>query len=316
LSIGDGTDDATISFSGTITAINTALNGMTFKPTTGFSGTATLQIVANDNGHNGAGGAKSTSQTFNILVRSGGRFDFNSATYGVNENGGTATITVLRTGGLAGTASVSYSTSNGTATSGASCSSGVDYLPASGTFTWTHGDVSVRTFTITICNDNVVEGDETINLTLSNPTGTGSLGTQSTAVLTIGPDDGPLLLMDSANQEAIALDLVNLTRDPFSLTNPFNMSTDQHRRISLFVWQVEPLTSNDLASVIATARDTEFRTYQLPVEALVPVAAVPGVTQVVVRLPDSIIGAPRELLVKLTVKGQTTNEAFIFVSGP
>ena len=316
LSTGDGTDDVTMSFGGTITAINAALNGMTFKPTTGFSGTATLQIVANDGGHNGDGGAKSTTRTFDILVRSGGRFVFNTATYGVNENAGTATITVLRTGGIAGTASVSYSTSNGTAISGASCSTGVDYLPTSGTFTWTHGDTSVRTFTVTICNDALMEGDETVNLTLSNPTGTGSLGTQSTAVLTIGTDDGPVLLMDNTNQEAIALDLVNLTRDPFSLTNPFNMSADQHRRISLFVWQVEPLTSNDLASVTAVARDTEFRTYPLTVEALVPVAAVPGVTQVVVRLPDSIIGAPREMLVKVTIKGVTTNEAFIFVSGP
>lgn len=316
LSLGDGSEDVTTSFSGTITAINAALNGMTFKPTTNFSGTATLQIVSNDNGRNGAGGPQTSSRTFNILVRSGGRFSFNTAAYGVNENAGTATITVLRTGGIAGTASVSYATSNGTAVSGASCSSGVDYLPTSGTFTWTHGDTTVRTFTITLCNDASMEGDETINLTLSNPTGTGSLGTQPTAVLTIGTDDGPVLLMDDTNQEAIALDLVTLTRDPFSLTNPFNMSADQRRRISLFVWQTEPLTSNDLALVTAVARDTEFRTYPLQVEALVPVATVPGVTQVVVRLPDSIIGAPREMLVKVTIKGMTTNEAFIFVSGP
>ncbi len=316
LSTGDGTDDVTMSFSGTTTAINAALNGMTFKPNTGFSGTATLQIVANDNGHNGAGGAKISSRPFDILVRSGGRFSFNTATYGVNENAGTATITVLRTGGLAGTASVSYATSNGTATSGASCSTGVDYLPTSGTFTWTHGDVTARTFTITICNDAAMEGDETINLTLSNPTGTGSLGTQSTAVLTIGTDDGPVLLMDELSQQAIALDLVNQTSDMFSLTSQYNMSTDLRRRISLFVWQTEPLTSNDLALVTASARDTEFGAYPLTVEALVPVANVPGVTQVVVRLPDSVIGTPRELLVKVTVKGTATNEAFIFVSGP
>jgi hypothetical protein len=192
----------------------------------------------------------------------------------------------------------------------------VDYLSFAHTFTWGNGDFSPRTFTISICNDSLVEGDETINLNLGSPTGTGSLGTQSTAILTIGTDDGPVLLFDAATQEAIALDLVNLTRDPFSLTNPFNMSATQRRRISLFVWQAAPLASNEVASVTASMRDDEFRVYQLEVEALNPVTAVPGVTQVVVKLPDSIIGAPRDMLVKVTVKGLTTNEAFIHVTAP
>ncbi len=315
-SVGDGTDDVTMTFSGTVAAINVALNGFTYIPDDGFSGSATIQIVSNDNGHTGAGGAKTTSTSLFIQVLSGGRFVFNTGTYGVNENGGTATITVLRGGGSAGVASVSVGTANGTATAGSSCTTGVDYLPAVHTFTWNNGDASPRQFTVSICNDAVLEGDETINLQLSSPTGTGSLGTQSTAVLTIGTDDGPVLLFDAATQEAIALDLVNQTRDPFSLTNPFNMSADQHRRISLFVWQTAPLGSNEVASVTATMRDDEFRVYQLPVEALIPVTAVPGVTQVVVRLPDSVIGAPRDMLVKVTVKGLTTNEAFIHVTAP
>jgi hypothetical protein len=125
-----------------------------------------------------------------------------------------------------------------------------------------------------------------------------------------------MLLFNEQTQEAIALDLVNNTRDPFSLTNPFNMTADQRRRISLFVWQTAPLGSNEVASVTATARDDEFRVYNLQVEALNPLTAVPGVTQVIVRLPDSIIGAPRDLLVKVTVKGVTTNEAVIHVTAP
>lgn len=316
-SAGDGTDDATMSFSGTLTAINAGLNGLTYKPNNGFNGIATMQIVSIDDGHTGAGGSKTTATSFLVPVRSGGRFIFNTGSYGVNENAGTATITVLRSGGAGGTASVNYATSNGTATAGAACSTGVDYLPASGTFTWNQGDVSPRQFTVTICNDSEMENNETVNLTLSNPTGTGSLGTQSTAVLTIGTDDGPVLLTDNGNQQdAIALDLVTLTRDPFSLTNPFNMGMDQRRRISLFVWQVAPLTAADLPSVTATLRDTEFRTYDLTVEALSPVLTLPGVTQIVVRLPDSVIGAPREMLVKVTIRGLTTNEAFILVAGP
>jgi CSLREA domain-containing protein len=319
-STGDGTDDTTVAFSGTVSAINAALLAMIFTPETGFTGNTVIQFVSNDDGHNGSGGAKSRSTPFTLIILEGGRFAFNSAAYGVNENAGTATITVLRNAGISlgvsGTASVSYATSNGSATSGASCTSGVDYLPASGTLTWPDGDNSSRQFTITICNDGIMEGDETINLTLSNPGGSGALDTQTTAVLTVGTDDGPVLLMDADDQEAIALDLVTLTRDPFSLTNPYNLVTDQRRRLSLFVWQVAPLTSADIASVTATMRDQEFRNYPLQVEALAPVTGVPGVTQVVVRLPDSVVGAPRDMLIKLTINGLTTNEAFIFVSGP
>ncbi len=50
---GDGTADATMTFSGTKAAINAALNGMNFTPTANFSGSAQIQIVTNDLGGNG-----------------------------------------------------------------------------------------------------------------------------------------------------------------------------------------------------------------------------------------------------------------------
>ena len=317
---GDGTDDVTMTFTGTLAAINSCLNGLTFKPETGFSsgaqGTASLQIISDDQGHNGDGGAKSTTTTVTIFVVSGGRLAFNTATYGVNENGGTATITVLRSTGSAGTATVNFSTSNGTATAGAACTSGVDYIGTSGSFTWNNNDTIPKTFTITICNDGFQEENETINLTLSNAGGTASLGAIAAATLTIGNDDGPVLLTQESTLDAIALDLVNQTRDPFSLTSTFNLSSDQRRRISLFVWQLGLLPSDTVANVSVVARDNEGRTYDLPVEALSPVPAVPDVTQVVVRLPDNVIGAPRSLLVKVTLRGPSTNEAIIRIAAP
>ena len=313
---GDGADDDTMIFTGLIGTINSRLNGLTFKPNNGFAGFANLQIVADDEGHNGAGGAKTATGNITISVLSGGRFSFNTATYGVNESGTTATITVLRTSGAAGTASVNYATSNGTATAGTSCISGVDYIPAAGTFTWNNDDFSVRTFTITICNDGLNEVDETINLTLSNATGTGSLGPQPTATLTIGGDDAPVLLTEELTEHAIALDLVTQTRDPFSLTNPFNLAADQRRRVSLFVWRLGLLPSDTVASVQVLARDGEGRTYDLPVEALNPMVTVPEVTQVVVRLPDNVIGAPRDLRLKVTLRGSGSNEAFIKIGSP
>ena len=95
---GDGTDDNTMTFTGLSATINSRLSGLTFKPNNGFAGFASLQIVADDQGHNGAGGAKSA--TANITIRCYREVGSPStrATYGVDESGSTATITVLRGG--------------------------------------------------------------------------------------------------------------------------------------------------------------------------------------------------------------------------
>ncbi|MGF1520822.1 MAG: choice-of-anchor Q domain-containing protein, partial [Leptolyngbyaceae cyanobacterium] len=45
---GDGTDDSTLFFSGSLTDVNTALNDLTFTPTADFNGTASIQIQTTD----------------------------------------------------------------------------------------------------------------------------------------------------------------------------------------------------------------------------------------------------------------------------
>ena len=105
-------------------------------------------------------------------------------------------------------------------------------------------------------------------------------------------------------------------RDPFSLITLFNLGDDQRRRVSLFVWRLGLLPSDTVASVQVEARDDEGRLYELPVEALNPMVAVAEVTQVVVRLPDNVIGAPRDLRVKVTLRGPGSNEAVIKIGAP
>ncbi len=118
-----------------------------------------------------------------------GSLQFSSPTYSVGEAGGTATITVNRSGGTSGTVTVDYATvAGGTATGGAACTAGVDYINASGTLTFIDGDNS-ESFNVTICNDPTDEPDETVNMALTNPTGGATIGAQSTAVLTITDDD-------------------------------------------------------------------------------------------------------------------------------
>ncbi len=68
-SVGDGTDDATMTFTGTVADINAALEGMTFVANADFTGTAGVQITTNDLGNTGAGGALSDSDTVDITVQ-------------------------------------------------------------------------------------------------------------------------------------------------------------------------------------------------------------------------------------------------------
>lgn len=91
---------------------------------------------------------------------------------------------MTRAGGSAGAASVAYATGNGTATAGS------DYTATSGILGFADGEAGTKTFTIPILDDVVAEGNETVNLSLSSATGA-SLGSASTAVLTIVDDDAP-----------------------------------------------------------------------------------------------------------------------------
>jgi hypothetical protein len=115
-------------------------------------------------------------------VPSAGSLQFSAPTYTVNENGTEALITVTRVNGSFGTVTVAYDTGDGTA------SAGSDYITASGTL-WFEDGVTSQTFTIGILDDTEYEGDETVNLSLSNPLGGAGLESPSTAVLTITEDD-------------------------------------------------------------------------------------------------------------------------------
>ena len=66
--IGDGTSDSTLAFTGTLPNVNAALNGLTFRPTTGYGGTTSIQITTNDLGNGEAGGAQTDSDLIPVSV--------------------------------------------------------------------------------------------------------------------------------------------------------------------------------------------------------------------------------------------------------
>lgn len=113
-----------------------------------------------------------------------GNFQFSLATYTVAESAANATLTVNRSGGCDGAATVSYSTSNGTATAGS------DYTAKTSTVAFANNDCAAKTITVAITNDGTAESNETINATL-NSTTAGAIGSINSTVVTILDDDGP-----------------------------------------------------------------------------------------------------------------------------
>ncbi|HEX8247288.1 MAG TPA: Calx-beta domain-containing protein [Pyrinomonadaceae bacterium] len=114
-----------------------------------------------------------------------GKFQFSFAPYSGAEHQ-QATVTVARTGGDAGTVSVDYMTSGGTATPV------TDYTPLAGTLIFGDGE-TVKTFNVSLADDNAPEPSETVNLVLSNPIGGAVLGVPAIAALNILDDDSGTL---------------------------------------------------------------------------------------------------------------------------
>ena len=136
--------------------------------------------------------------SFSVQQSTTSSVQFSSATYSVNENGGSRTITVTRTGGT-NAFIVNYGTSNGTATAG------TDYTGFDEVLSFATNETS-KTFTVPIINDSLVEGNENLNLTLSNPTGGATVGSPSTAVLTIVDDDTACTYSISESEHTVSPD--------------------------------------------------------------------------------------------------------------
>lgn len=97
----------------------------------------------------------------------------------VDEQVGTATLTVSRESNSSGSVSVGYATSPGTATAG------TDYTTRSGTLTWASGDMTPKTFTIPVVADSEVEGTENFTVTLSGATGGAVIINSASTTVTI-----------------------------------------------------------------------------------------------------------------------------------
>lgn len=152
--------------------VNLTLTNPTGNATIGTQSAATLTIVDND---------------------TAGTIQFSNPQYVVKEDGTPVLeVTLTRTGGSAGAVSTTVNLANGTAIAPG------DYNSNPIVVSWANGDTAPKTVTIPIVDDKLVEQDETVNLSLSNPTGGATLGTQNTATLTILDNDSLPVVMVAA----------------------------------------------------------------------------------------------------------------------
>ncbi len=111
-----------------------------------------------------------------------GNINFSPTFSIVSEAAGTATFFLTRTGGSAGSLTVGFSIFPETATPG------LDYTETEGTLTFADGETS-QMFTIPIKDDSISEAFETAKVILNTSGALDTLGSQSTATLTIEDND-------------------------------------------------------------------------------------------------------------------------------
>ncbi|HKR61038.1 MAG TPA: choice-of-anchor Q domain-containing protein [Pyrinomonadaceae bacterium] len=119
------------------------------------------------------------------------------------------------------------------------------------------------------------------------------------AVVLLGP---PTALQDSTSNRAAAINSVTSLRDPVTVIDTHNFSVDQRARLVFFVQSVDLLPAENLSLVTAQARDVQGVTYALPVESVVKVPNVDWLSEVIVKLSDSLIGKG-DVQVSVTVRG-------------
>lgn len=151
----------------------------------GSPDTHTITITDNDGG-SGVNDAGSTGET------GAGSIVFSASSFSVSENAGVAKITVKRTGGWSGAASVDYETvTNNSATEN------VDYVPTSGTLNWADGDTTDQYFYITLKDDSIYEGGENFRIRLTNVSGAVLGSPNSVLVMILDDETKPKVSFDS-----------------------------------------------------------------------------------------------------------------------
>ena len=185
---GDGTADVTMTFRGTLTAVNTAMNGMSFTPTVGFSGAASLTITSNDLGNTGTGGPLSDTDVVNIQVALNVSIADSQIAEPATGSANMVFVVSLNAPAPAGGVAVNFTTQDQPPAISHAIA-GQDYTTTNGTVNFAQGE-QVKTINVPVLSDNMMsETNETFLVLLSSPVN---------ATITDGTATGTILIADQA----------------------------------------------------------------------------------------------------------------------
>lgn len=129
-------------------------------------------------------------------VSSAGRLGFESASVEVGEDAGTLVIPVRRTESTEGAVEVGYRAVDGTAVNDS------DFELQAGTLSFTDGQSSAE-ISVTILDNQIVDGDRSFTLVLENPGGGAVLGTSSIEVTILDDDQAGTLRFAQSSLQVI-----------------------------------------------------------------------------------------------------------------
>ena len=238
------------------TASATATSGLTVSfiasgqctitgTTVHLTGPGSCTITAQQAGNTQYNAAPDVPRTFTI---NSALIAFHQGSYSVNEGAGFVTIRVDRTGDLSVPVTVDYATNDFSGTpatdmqpahcevASPNASSKCDYTTAGGRLRFASSE-TFKTIQLSIVDDVYVEGDETLSMTLSNPS-VGSVASPSTTVITIQSDD---------------------TTPPNSNTNPYlnNAFFVRQQYLDFLLREPDTIGYNDWLNVLNTCQPNQ-----------------------------------------------------------
>jgi hypothetical protein len=122
----------------------------------------------------------------------------------------------------------------------------------------------------------------------------------------------PVLLTEAGSDSAIAMELTQWVPEPFSITTTLLSDGRNRTRIIVFATDLGLLPGEGIEALTAEAEDSQHVIHPLRVEFVSPLAGLPHINQIVIRLTRDLDNAG-DVLITIKSHGLTSNKARIIV---